>query len=94
VLLTPANVNSAQFHSQSAQGARSVRIDNHSLSFEPQEQDTRGDGTVPKQSGAGPAGKVRQLFETRGYSHQGSCHDDAMLMLTHYLIVKIVQGMP
>jgi pimeloyl-ACP methyl ester carboxylesterase len=94
VLLTPAKIRDAEFYGQSDHGARAVWIDNESLSFEPQEQDTNGDGTVPRQSGAGPAGKIKQLFETRGYSHQASYKHEAMLMLTHYLIVKIVQGMP
>lgn len=96
VLLTPGKIRHAEFYGQSDGGARAVWIDNESLSFEPQEQDANGDGTVPRQSGAGPAGKVRQLFETRGYSHQQSFTTESMLMLTHYLIVKIGQqgGMP
>jgi pimeloyl-ACP methyl ester carboxylesterase len=94
VPLTPANVRNAEFYSQTDRGVRAVWIENNSFSFEPQEQDTNGDGTVPRQSGAGPAGKIKQLFETRGYSHQTSYQGEAMLMLTHYLIVKIVQGMP
>jgi hypothetical protein len=49
--------------------------------------------TVPHQSGAGPAGKVQQLFETRGYDHQ-HCYNEDMLMLTLRLIVRIVQGLP
>jgi hypothetical protein len=61
------------------------------MTFKPEPGDTRGDGTVPCQSGAGPAGKVRQLFETRGYDHQGSYNNHDMLMLTLHLIVKIAQ---
>lgn len=94
VLLTPANIKGAMFYGQSDQGARAVWIENESLSFEPHEQDAPGDGTVPRASGIGPAGKVRQLFETRGYDHQGAFHGEAMQMLTHYLIVRIAQGMP
>jgi hypothetical protein len=47
---------------------------------------------VPHQSGAGPAGKVQHLFETRGYDHQGSYNNDDMLMLTLRLVVRIVQA--
>jgi hypothetical protein len=60
--------------------------------FRPEPGDTRGDGTVPHQSGAGLAESVRRLFETHGYDHQGSYNHNEMLMLTLRLIVKIVQG--
>ena len=62
--------------------------------FRPEPPDACGDRTVPYQSGAGPAGKVEHLFETRGYDHQGSYNNDDMLMLTLRLVVRIVQGMP
>ena len=54
-------------------------------------QDTPGDGTVSQQSGAGPQGKIKRLFRTVGYDHQGSYADDHMLALTHHLIVRIAQ---
>lgn len=92
VVLTPAKIREAKFSAQSDRGVRGVWIENESLSFEPQEQDLAGDGTVPRVSGSGPAGTVKQLFETRGYSHQEAFKGEAMLMLTHYLIAKIVQG--
>jgi pimeloyl-ACP methyl ester carboxylesterase len=92
VILTPANIKDAKYQGQSDQGERGVWIEDASVIFEPQEQDAAGDGTVPRASGIGPAGKVKQLFETRGYDHQGAYHGEAMRMLTHYLIVKIVQG--
>lgn len=63
------------------------------LRFEPDPQDTRGDGTVPHQSGAGPAGKVKQLFAAQGFDHQGSYNNSDILMLTLRLIAKIVQEM-
>ena len=50
--------------------------------------------TVPRQSGTGPRGKVRQVFATQGYDHQGSYKHPDMLMLTLRLVVKIVQEMP
>jgi hypothetical protein len=49
---------------------------------------------VPSESGAGPAGKVQHLFETRGYDHQGAFNNEDVLMLTLRLVVRIVQGMP
>jgi len=93
--LTPANVASAQFLGHTQEGLRLVLVDGKSeLHFEPEQQDAKGDGTVPHQSGSGPAGKVKQVFATRGYDHQGSYKNDDMLMLTLRLIVKIVQEMP
>jgi hypothetical protein len=62
------------------------------LHFKPEPPDTRGDRTVPRQSGAGPADKVQHLFETRGYGHQGAYNNEDMLMLTLRLVVRIVQG--
>jgi len=58
------------------------------------QQDVAGDGTVPRDSGAEPFGKVRQIFATTGYDHQGSYSNGAMLALTQHLIVKIVQEVP
>lgn len=54
-------------------------------------QDAPGDGTVSHQSGAGPKGKVKGIFRTAGYNHQGSYKNEHMLKLTHHLIVRIVQ---
>jgi hypothetical protein len=53
-----------------------------------------GDGTVSHQSGAGPRGKVVQMFDIRGFDHQGAYNYEANLLLTHHLIVKLVQKMP
>jgi hypothetical protein len=63
------------------------------LHFKPEPQDANGDATVPHQSGSGPAGKVKQVFATRGYDHQGAYHGD-MLLLTLRLVAKIAQGVP
>jgi hypothetical protein len=63
----------------------------HSILFAPGEQDTSGDGTVSQQSGAGPRDKVRRIFRTTGFDHQGSYANEDMLKLTHHLICKIVQ---
>ena len=59
--------------------------------FRPGEQDTSGDGTVSQQSGDAPRGKIRRLFRTTGFDHQGSYANKDMLKLTHHLICKIVQ---
>jgi hypothetical protein len=93
--LTPANVRFASFAGHQRGAGRVVHIDPEcSLLFEPEPPDSRGDRTVPAQSGAGPAGKVQHLFRTQGYDHQGAYNNDDMLMLTLRLVVRIVQGMP
>ena len=92
IALTPANLTAARYIGQSETGQRRVLVDEKAeLRFAPDNQDTRGDGTVPHQSGAGPAGKVKQVFATAGYEHQGSYNNETMLMLTLRLITKIVQ---
>lgn len=93
--LTAANLAGAQYIGQTFRGQRRVLVEGKTeLHFEPEPQDARGDGTVPHQSGAGPTGKVKQVFVTGGYDHQGSYINDSMLMLTLRLIAKIVQEMP
>jgi pimeloyl-ACP methyl ester carboxylesterase len=90
--LTPANLNAARYVGETTTGQRRVLVDGRTeLRFAPEQQDTRGDGTVPHQSGAGPAGKVKQVFATEGYDHQGSYNNEHMLMLTLRLISRIVQ---
>jgi pimeloyl-ACP methyl ester carboxylesterase len=90
--LTPANLTAARYVGQSATGQRRVLVEGKTeLRFAPDQQDERGDGTVPHQSGAAPAGKVKQVFATEGYDHQGSYNNEHMLMLTLRLITKIVQ---
>lgn len=90
--LTPANLTAAQYIGQSETGQRRVLVEGKTeLRFAPDQQDARGDGTVPHQSGAGPTGKVKQVFATEGYDHQGSYNNEHMLMLTLRLITKIVQ---
>lgn len=92
--LTPANIKNAKLSGREPGGVRLVDVDPVcSLSFKPEPPDARGDRTVPFQSGAGPAGKVQHLFETRGYDHQGAFNHEDMLMLTLRLVVRIVQGM-
>jgi hypothetical protein len=48
---------------------------------------------VPSQSGAGPLGKVKQLFELRGVDHQDAFNNEAVLLLTQHLVAKLVQEM-
>lgn len=93
--LTSANIQNATLIGREPGGVRIVDVDPVcSLSFKPEPPDCRGDRTVPAQSGAGPAGKVQHLFETKGYDHQGAFNHEDMLMLTLRLVVRIVQGMP
>ena len=90
--VTAGNIGTAQFLGHGPAGQRRVRMEgNTELVFEVEEQDARGDGTVPYQSGTGPSGKVKQVFATCGYDHQTSYKNPDMLMLTLRLIVKIVQ---
>lgn len=90
--LTPANVAAAKPIQNANGNARHVVVEGKSeLHFVPDPQDSAGDGTVPHQSGVGPAGKVKQVFATRGYDHQDAYNDEQMLMLTLRLIVRIAQ---
>lgn len=92
--LTAANIAEARLLGRMANGYRRVLVDGKiELVFGPEAQDGRGDGTVPHYSGAGPAGKVKQVFAARGVDHQESYNNPDMLMLTLRLIVKIVQEM-
>jgi pimeloyl-ACP methyl ester carboxylesterase len=94
-VVTSANVGAARFLGHTAIGQRRVRVEGKAeLLFELEQQDARGDGTVPCQSGMGPGGKVKQMFATHGFDHQGSYNNPDMLMLTLRLIVKIVQETP
>jgi pimeloyl-ACP methyl ester carboxylesterase len=91
-VLTPGNVAAAKPSVSYREGARLVDVDTDcSVIFKPKPGDTSGDGTVPHRSGAGPTGKVKQLFETRGYDHQACYKDPHMFLLTLRLIVKIAQ---
>lgn len=91
-VFTEGNVRSAEIVGYSENWGRRVQVEGKTrLKFTPSVQDIAGDGTVPQQSGAGPRGKVRQLFELRGFDHQNAYNDDAVLLLTQHLIVKIVQ---
>lgn len=90
--LTPANLAAARYLGQSSTGQRRVLVEESTeLRFAPEGQDASGDGTVPHQSGAGPDGKVKRVFATEGYGHQGAYNNSDMLMLTLRLISRIVQ---
>jgi pimeloyl-ACP methyl ester carboxylesterase len=94
-VFTQANINAGRFRHHDPEGGRLVDVGpDCPVLFKPAPPDARGDRTVPHQSGAGPAGKVQHLFETRGYDHQGSYNNEDMLMLTLRLVVRIVQGVP
>ncbi|WP_322401896.1 hypothetical protein [Massilia luteola] len=91
-VFTESNVRGAVLGDYTPTGGRRVRVERRTdMYFVPAGQDVAGDGTVPHQSGAGPRGKVSQLFDVRGFDHQGAFNNDAILMLTQHLIVKLVQ---
>jgi pimeloyl-ACP methyl ester carboxylesterase len=92
--LTAANIANGQFLGYTQAGHRRVLIGGTTeLAFWPEAQDARGDGTVPIQSGSGPAGKVKQVFAVQGIDHQTSYNNADMLLLTLRLVAKIVQEM-
>jgi len=94
-VFTESNVRRGVETGYGATGGRRVRVEGRTdLHFVPARQDVAGDGTVPHQSGAGPRGKVGQLFDVRGFDHQGAFNNDAILLLTQHLIVKLVQKLP
>jgi pimeloyl-ACP methyl ester carboxylesterase len=94
-VFTEANLRSAESLGYGETWGRRVRVEGKTpLHFVTAAQDTAGDGTVPQQSGAGPRGKVRQLFELRGFDHQNAYNNDAVMLLTQHLIVKMVQELP
>jgi pimeloyl-ACP methyl ester carboxylesterase len=94
-VFTESNVRGAIATGYGPSGGRRVRVEGRTnLHFIPARQDVPGDGTVPHQSGAGPRGKVSQLFDVRGFDHQGAFNNDAALLLTHHFIVKLVQKLP
>jgi pimeloyl-ACP methyl ester carboxylesterase len=72
---------------------RTVKFsDGTTIRFTHSIQDVAGDGTVPHQSGIGPAKGVKQIFRTNGYDHQGSYNNESMLALTLQLIARIALG--
>jgi pimeloyl-ACP methyl ester carboxylesterase len=90
--LTAANIQAAKCVVQGSDGVRKVAIeDKIVLAFSIAQQDSAGDDTVSHQSGAGPDGKIRQLFATHGYRHQESYKNHDTILLTCYCIVKIAQ---
>lgn len=91
VPLTANNLRQAVLVETTTGGARTVEVEGkRRLKFDLEAQDGPGDDTVPRPSGAGPEGKVKQVFETTGYSHQDSYSHADMLLLTRHLIVKMV----
>jgi hypothetical protein len=92
--LTTANIKAGKCVAQNADGVRKVAIeDKLVLPFSVEQQDVAGDDTVSYLSGAGPSGKVKQLFATHGYRHQESYKHRDTILLTCYCIVKIAQGL-
>jgi pimeloyl-ACP methyl ester carboxylesterase len=94
-VFTEANLRNAALSAYRESVGRRVKVEGKTLlEFVPARQDIGGDGTVPQQSGAGPRGKVKQLFEIRGLDHQKTFNDEAVLLLTQHLVVKLVQELP
>jgi pimeloyl-ACP methyl ester carboxylesterase len=94
-VFTESNLQKATRQGYGRAGARQVQVEGKTtLQFHPAAQDSAGDGTVPQQSGSGPRSSVRQLFELRGLDHQDAYKDEAALLLTQHLVVKMVQELP
>jgi hypothetical protein len=94
-VFTEANLRKATLMGYRETVGRRVKVEGKTaLEFVPARQDIGGDGTVPLQSGAGPRGKVRQLFEIRGVDHQDVFNNEAVLLLTQHLVVKLTQKLP
>lgn len=90
--LTARNIREARYLQHANTGARTVEVEGKGiLDFEVEPQESRGDDTVPYQSGSGPGTKIKKLFATHGYRHQESYNDRSTVLLTRYCIVKIVQ---
>jgi hypothetical protein len=71
-------------------GRRQVRSQgNQKLHFSPSAQDSRGDGTVPFQSGKAPEGKAIRIMGTTGYDHQGGYNNASMVCLTLLLVSRL-----
>jgi hypothetical protein len=94
-VFTEANLRKATLTGYRETVGRRVKVEGKTaLEFVPARQDIGGDGTVPRQSGAGPRGKVRQLFEIRGVDHQDVFNNEAVLLLTKHLVVKLTKKLP
>jgi pimeloyl-ACP methyl ester carboxylesterase len=94
-VFTEANLRGATLTGYRETVGRRIKVEGKTaLELVPARQDVGGDGTVPIQSGAGPRGKVKQLFEIRGIDHQGAFKDESTLLLTQHLVAKLVQELP
>jgi pimeloyl-ACP methyl ester carboxylesterase len=94
-VFTEANLRNAKLTAYRETVGRRIKVEDKTvLDFVPARQDIAGDGTVPSQSGAGPRGKVKQLFELRGFDHQEAFTNEAVLLLTQHLVAKLVQELP
>lgn len=94
-VFTEANLRTATRVGYEPSGGRRVRVEGRNdLHFVPARQDAAGDGTVPYQSGIAPKEHAKQVFEIRGFDHQGAFKHDSVLLLTQHLIAKLVQKLP
>ena len=93
MVITPAGIRDGVCAGTEADGGRVVVLEGRQkLKFKVWGQNAAGDDTVPHQSAAAVANHVRGVFAATGFGHQDCFKDDAMLLLTRHLIVKIVQG--
>lgn len=80
---------SAKYSARYADGSRAVALSaGRTVRVVPSQQDSFGDGTVPKLSGAFPAGRTKGTFATAGYSHQSVFQDESSLALTNQLLAR------
>lgn len=94
-VFTEGNLRGAAIAGTDVGGGRRVKVEEKTvLDFTLGVQDASGDGTVPDLSGCAPRGQIRQLFAVRGIDHQGAFDNEAALLLTQHLTVKLVQEMP
>lgn len=94
-VFTEANLRGASLTGYRETVGRRIEVEGKTvLDVVPARQDIAGDGTVPPQSGGGPRGKVRQIFEMRGFDHQEAFKNETVLLLAQHLVVKMVQEMP
>lgn len=75
-------------------GVRYIALSNGSLMpLTISKQDVTGDGTVPNLSGVAPLRdkNIKQVFQMKGFDHQGGFNNDHTRLCTLYSIVKIIK---
>lgn len=75
-------------------GLRYIRLTSGKFgTFKISSQNADGDGTVPYQSGCAPLGQsgVKQVFQMKGFNHQGSYNNTHVKRSVLYSIIKIIK---